>query len=367
MSKIIIVFKNKLESADTILPICHELYKKKKFIFFCENLQHQEILDQNIFLKDTIKSLGKLIPIKKSTNRFINYFYSIYFIIILFFELMNNSKIIHFGKIDIWPFNLLNYFFSKNIIFSQSSSYYDERMKLKSKIYNIKISRKTDSGNIITFNKNFLNEFENIKNKKIILCEAPRLTKNWVNHINKNSGLYLSKFHKNIKPNEKYIVLPISSLNIEKFLDNKFYSKILLKMIISLNKFFPNTKIFIKPHPTTKNKELNKLIFNKKLKNLEVTYLNPNLLCSKAIFFITEIFGTPMIDAKKMGIKTIEFTKYNKATLKATKNLSIGGEHIDIFINYQTHSLDEALKKKFKRNKVFFSKNNKNLTKFLLR
>jgi hypothetical protein len=366
MSKIIIVFKNKLESTDTILPICHELNKKKKILFFCDNLQHQKILDQNIFLKDTIKSLGRLIPIKKSTNRFINYFYSIYFIIILFFELINNSKIIHFGKIDIWPFNLLNYFFSKNIIFSQSSSYYDERMKLKSKIYNIKINRKTSSGNIITFNKNFLNEFEDIKNKKIFLCEPPRLKKNWVNHIIKSSELYLSKFHKDIKSNEKYIVLPISSLNMEKFLDNKFYSKILIKMINSLNKFFPNTKILIKPHPTTRIKELNKLIFNKKLKNLEVTYLNPNLLCAKAIFFITEIFGTPMIDAKKMGIKTIEFTKYNKTTLKTTNNMSIGGEHIDIFINYQTRSLNEALKKNFKKNKVIFSRNNKSLTKFLL-
>ena len=161
MKKLFIILKNKLESIDTILPLIN-LIKPNECIFYCQNNKHKEILKKNNFLFNEKISLGKLIVISKNTNFFFNKLNNIFLLINLIILLTKNFKVIHFGKLDRFPFLFLVYLFRSQIIFSDPNSFHDERMNLKRTIKNSKIKKNTFSKNIITYSEQtkFLSKFK---------------------------------------------------------------------------------------------------------------------------------------------------------------------------------------------------------------
>ena len=364
MTKIAIILKNKLESIDTILPIIY-LINPKKCIFFCHSIKHKAILKKNIFLYDVIKYLGELKVVSRNSSYYINKLNNLVFMLKLIILLLNKFKIIHFGKLDRFPFYFLIYFFRSQIILSDSNSFYDKRMKFKSTIKRFNKEKKIISKNIITFSKQNKDFYSLYRPNNLILTGAPRFYEKWKKYINFKSKQYFKKFHPKLDIDKKYIVFFVSSLNNENFLDNKYYDKIVDDILISINKVFPNIDILIKPHPTVRKKKLNKIFKNKRYKKISLTYIQPNLILNNAKFAITELFSTVMIDANKMGIPTIEYSKYDEHTLKLTKNCSIGKNFIDNFINFDLEKLQYVLRKKFYRKSYKTSNINPKLIKML--
>ena len=348
MTKLVIILKNKLESIDTILPLIN-LINPNECIFYCQNNKHKEVLKKNNFLFNEIRSLGKLSIISKNNNFFINKLNNFLLLINLFLLLTKNFKVIHFGKLDRFPFFFLVYLFRSQIIFSESNSFHDERMNLKRTIKDTKIKKKTLSKNIITYNEQNRDYYQNLNCDNLILTGPPRFYEKWQNYLELKSHEYLKKYHPNLNIDEKYIVFFVSSLNFENFLDNEYYESIIEDILKSINKILPNKKILIKPHPTIRQSKLNNIINNVNYKNVFLTYVHPNLILNNADFAITELFSTVMIDAKKMGIPTIEYTKYDKETLLLTNNSSIGKKFIDYFINFNKEQLELTLKTNFIR------------------
>ena len=199
----------------------------------------------------------------------------------------------------------------------------------------------------------------------MFLTGAPRFYKDWQKNLFDQSKAYLKNFHHEINENEKFISFFISSLNHENFLDNRHYDEIIDDILSSINTVYPKTKILIKPHPTTRQDKLDQIINNKKYKNIVLTYLQPNLILIRSLLSITELFGTVMIDANKLGITTVEYTKYDSETLNITNSNSLGDKHIDYFINFKKDDLKNILQKKINSKKKEISNLNTEFVKFI--
>ena len=364
MTKLAIILKNKLESIDTILPIINAL-QPEKCIFYCQSNHHRNILERNNFLFDELISYGKISVINNKDNFFISKINNLFFFLNLIILLLRKFRIIHFGKLDRFPFFLLVNLFKSQIIFSDSNSFNDERMNLKRVKKNLKKKKLTFSKNIITYCEENKHQYQNLNYDNLILTGPPRFYNEWTNYLRVKSVEYFRRYHPELNKNEKYVILFISSLNYENFFDNDYYDQVIDDILLSINKIYPEKKILIKPHPTTREEKLHKIIKNNKYKNLILTYMQPNLILENAYLAITELFGTVMIDANKMGIPTIEYTKYDNQTLELTNNYSIGKKFIDHFINFNKNELEVILKNQFVRKPTENSLLNPRLVEFI--
>ncbi len=362
--KLAIILKNKLESVDTILPLAFSL-KPNECIFFCQNEKHYNILKKNIFIFDQLKIIGDIKIISKKENFFLSKIFNLLFLFRLLGLFLNGYKIIHFGKLDRFPLNIFYLFFSSKIIFSQSNSYFDDRVDFKNILKNKFPQKKTSSKNVLVFNEQSEKIFSSKKTKNLFLTGAPRFYKDWQKNLFDQSKNYIKNFHPEINENEKFISFFISSLNHENFLDNRYYDEIIDDILSSINTLYPKIKILIKPHPTTRQYKLDQIINNKKYKNIILTYLQPNLILIRSLLSITELFGTVMIDANKLGITTVEYTKYDNETLNITNSNSLGDKHIDYFINFKKDDLKNILQKKITSKRKEISYLNTEFVKFI--
>ena len=342
--------KSKLESIDSILPLIYDLkknYSTDSIVIF-QNQKDLELIKKNIFIYDTLKTFSNIRVIKKK-NIILNKFRVILLILYLFFKTLFRSKIIHFTQFDQWPFKIISLLFPQNIYRCNSNSYHDERRNLINKILILnEANHKPVGKNIIALNEEFKNKFNDGDNI-IFEYKMPRLRKFWHDYVKDNSHIYLEKYHPKYSENKKIIFFAITSLHNQGFIRDGTSIKIFNQILNLLDKKFKDHLIFIKPHPTTNLKTLHELTKDKK--NVEITFLHPSLLSYKASFFICDLFSTVTTDAYYLGLTTIEYSIYDRQTLKLTNNKSVGKNFVDYFFHEDLHSLENLFEGNFIKKK----------------
>jgi hypothetical protein len=348
--KIIVFVKNKLITLDTVLPLLLEAkdrYGIPSEIVVFDDMAHDAI-EKNVVLKDTINYVGRELFITKGEKvKILRRTYILYSLFILLIGFIKGNKIIHFGRLNTWPFKFISLLFKKNTYQMQGTAfsfkYSQDNRSFKKLVHPPPVGK-----NIILSAKNIQETaFYNSRiNKKIFYFGETRTRSSWVEYIDKRSDYYFKKYHPNIDLNKGFIVFILGVI------DGLEYKYELFKSTIeTLSSLKLSVPILIKPHAYTEMDTVKAGI--KDLDSFHVTYLHPSLLASRARVFICNSFSNTFADARSYGVKTIEYTHYDTELIKRTNGKSVSPEFVDYFIqndnNQLAQSISEVFSQKYKK------------------
>lgn len=373
MKFIFIFLNNKIITCDTILPFVVDLKKynpKLNIKFYTFNAETLNIINKNINLKNIINEYGRINVIgwvKKDYSKTVRIFLkSIHIFQIILYSIIFRSTNIHFKGLERFPFKLI-YLIKKNNtflfegncwghslnVFKADDIFYDKKRGIEEKEYK---SYKY----LVSFSQDWPQiKFCSRKKKVNYLIASTRLSENWLNECKKHSEFILNDRPKwmNTKfKDKKKIIYVLGSLGKFPTIDKTSTGETLFYDTLSIILQKTNYIILLKPHAITDITRLN-LILNKFNTNrIFITYYHIAVISYYCDYALANYFSYALTDAWVNGIKTIEYTKYDKEVLTITNGESLEPKYIDSFINNNPYKLTKELKKPYKK----FIRNNSN-------
>ena len=144
--------------------------------------------------------------------------------------------------------------------------------------------------------------------------------------MNSKSNYYLNKYHKDIDFSKGAIVFILGAIDAYPHKKALFH-----KTIESLSVLDSKIPVLLKPHTYTEIDTVTSAISDDS--NFHITYLHPSILCTIAKVFIGNNFSNTFADAHSFGVPTIEYSHYDKETIKRTKGHSIDEQFVTYFNN----------------------------------
>ena len=363
---LVVFLNNKLIACDTIIPIIKELkdyYHVKNIELLCFEYNTYESIKKNIVLYDAIKSIGKLrILSRRNKSKESKLIFSLKVFPLLskyfFLGIKNEIVFLHFKALNFWPLKLFSVFFPNKTILSQPTSEgyrpLEKKVSEMMKKRNYKV-KKPMGNTVLVFDKDWwVLKQKDIINKKLVFISSPHTRLCWIKYIEKKQHSYFhNEFLENNYNNNNYVIAFmlcwLGPNNLTR--TPNLYPELFDETLSILEDICPNFTIFVKPHPTSVNcnneMKVIKKIINKHPKiKIIITKLHPIVLSFRAKFFIANSFSTSFSTARLSNIPTIEYTDYNTAILKTTKNGSMRPDLVNYFFNRER----KELKKKNIRN-----------------
>jgi len=338
--KIFVFLRNKLGTIDAALPLLLELKQKydiKSEIITFDYLTFNGI-NKNIFIKDSIKEIGKLIYID-SKNKVLRKLKIFLFMVKVSVRSLFEARVFHFGTLSEGPFKFFAGLFYNKLYFLDKAAFKYSGTNIYTKEMSKKPKRLIRSGKYeIHF---YPHNSERKLETNVIEYYYPRARPLWVNFSKSKANFYFSKFHKELDKKKDLIVFILGGVEeghgkVQLDIRDQFK-----KIIRILGEEFSHCQVLIKPHIYTDIDFVKEFI--SKFNNLELTYLHPTLLSTRAKIFLVQSFSSTMADAKSMGVPTVEFAKYNDKLIEATKGHSIEKEYVDFFIQNDEKLLIKTL------------------------
>lgn len=370
MKFIFIFLNNKLISCDTILPFIIDLKKHKpdlkiKFITF--NVATLNVIYKNTNLINIINEYGTINVIgwlKNDYGKIIRILCKVIHILkIVFYSIIYRCKNIHFKGLEHFPFNLIYYFNKNNTFLFESNcwGYTINEFKADELFYENKRGIEEKEIKSYKYLVSFSQDWPQIKfcsrNKKVnYLISSTRLSENWLNICKSQSDLIASsrpKWMNEKFKNNKKIIYVLGSLGKVPITGKDTIVESLLSDTLDL--ILQNTDyiILLKPHAITDIARLNLILNKLNTDRIFITYNHVAVISYYCDYALANYYSYALIDAWVNGIKTIEYTKYDKEVLTITNGESIEPKYIDSFINNNPRELIKELKnpyKKFNRN-----------------
>lgn len=366
MKFIFIFLNNKLITCDTILPFVVDLKKhnpslKIKFITF--NLATLDIINKNTNLINIINEYGTINVLgwlKNDYTRIVRIFLKLTHILkIILASLLFNCKNIHFKGLGRFPFNLI-YFFNKNKtflfegncwghtlnVFKADKIFYEKKKGIEEKelkSYKYLVSFSQDWPQI---------KFCSRKKKVNYLIPSTRLSENWLNVCKKHSEFILTsrpKWMNEKFKNKKIIIYVLGSLGKFPTIDKASTGESLFYDTLDLILQNTDCIILLKPHAITDIARLNLIINKFNTNRVFITYNHIAVISYYCDYALANYFSYALTDAWVNGIKTIEYTKYDKEVLTITNGESLEPKYIDSFINDNPQELIKELKNPYKK------------------
>ena len=365
---IIVFIKDKLNSLDSILPIIFECNKKyrSKILIVASNKKTYIGIKDNIVMMDMINNIGSIIYLGFGTKNKLSRKISVVKKIIYFFGMgLLNSKFIHFGHLDVFPYNVLGLFFKRNVylVAATPHEHYFEKIILNGDPLTAgknvdKIDRPKPLGdNFICFNENsFIGLHRYINNLKIYNVGNIRISGAWNNFIRETTPSYVLKNHPKINNKDKVISFMLGGFfgnTVPGIIDERTQHRLFEDVLKTLDTYC-DYKVLIKPHVFTDIEYVKKTLL-KYGKKFEITYLNPAILANISDIFICINYSTTMAEGKKYGVTTIEYSKYIQEELDVTGYRSKGAPHIDYFIQNDIQKLESVVKFNCGKNNIYIN------------
>ncbi len=350
---LIVMGRNKLNGTDGIMPLLLELAVKKDLrIIFCVaeyNLTYKAIQD-NILFRDILLKYGSLNLLggfsKYQPIRYITWLFQLFFI---FMQGMAGGRIIHYGQLNNFPFNLLRISYGKNVFLSENNTnetFYGQAMEDIRKICLGKV-KKNKKGYLfddnckddrIIFRKSTMKKYKESSHYKFYFYGRSRSRPTWLDYLSKNKHKYFEKYHPNFK-DKKCIVI------IGTWYDGCFYNNVPVvfeKMLDVFKESFNEEYFLFKPHPLTNIPYIKKEIEKRNLK-CEITYLHPNILAMQAKVFVGNNFSNMMTDGFLLNVPTIEFSNYIDELMQITGGSSSSSKYVDHFIDNDSNQFKNIM------------------------
>ena len=344
---VLVFLNNKVISVDTILPVLIELkekYNTKIYFIVFEEMAYKGIRS-NIVINDAVNYAGNLIYIGFGIqNKLLKRLVRILQIARFYLHSIFGAKIIHFGALEKGFLNTIFTPFKGNAFFSESSAFSHTPEK-----YRVVFSGKNESPpfgeSLIAYTDDecWLQRL-GVDKKKLFKFGPTRVRDSWLRHSYDKADEYFDKTHFGLNYKKGYFVIILSTLGEAVWLSEGDTAKPLLSDILEeLSLTHSNKNILIKPHVTTDLRVMNSIIKRFHFKSIQITYLHPSVLSKFAYAFIGTMYSSTFADAVSLGVKTIEYTNYNKKILKETGGRSVGHEFVTFFINNNKAELKSVL------------------------
>ena len=133
---LVVISKDKLIATDTVAPIIREFKEKTggKVYFYVPHRHAIDFLKENFILYDAICEVSDIRVISYG-GKFKRKFIYISTLLYWLFLLVNGAKFIHFGMLDIWPFNFLSFIKSNNIYYMQNDTFSTSIEKVEALVF----------------------------------------------------------------------------------------------------------------------------------------------------------------------------------------------------------------------------------------
>jgi hypothetical protein len=375
MKQSLVIFINrKLISIDAILPLLCEIKNisvELTIKVVCPDLSTKVAIDNNIFIKEQIDSIGNIyvLSIRNSNNK--RSFFNIMKTIILLFSffkdcIFSRTSFIHFGLLFKKPFNFLNYINKNKSYYCENDPYgftqlmQDVTFLKKNYPINYPLIK---SGNVIAFSKVW--NIDKNNEYKYFYYGPSRKRKFWINLVLSKSEYYLEKelTINRLDKNSTLISIMLGYFGELKYLSNKdSVMNSLDDTIKILSQHIKEEVVVFKPHVFTDLIILEKILKKYKDFNYIITNLHPMILATRSKFAIANYYSTTLSDFNTLGVKTIEYTDYCPEALSLTSGGSLRPEKIDYFINKDLLYLSDTVKKLLKtENNLKYNYNNTNV------
>jgi len=357
--RILIVFpNNKLISIDTILPVIFLAYKKIKnlkiyFYFFSE--EHYESIKKNTVMWELITEIGVPILFCQKNNGFFNKlshrllkWLSLLWVVLRGYVV--RSYYFHAGVMNSYPIRFLYWFNKKRTYYFHTSAWkYPKYFYLIGNITKVRqsYSGRYAAGALIGFDP----QWELFLDPKLQgiphYCMSPsRTIRTWLSEINKRSDVWFkSEFESSgFDEGNEIIVLILSCfLEIDFLRGPDVLRDVFKESMDVLTKYSGDIPIFIKPHAITEMQILKELLSSYSNSRIIITGLHPNVLATRAKFFIANMYSTVFSDAIAMGVPTIEYADYSDDALAITDGGSMAPGRVTYFINRNLSRLEEVV------------------------
>jgi len=353
---LVVISKNKTITADTVAPIIREFKEKTggKVYFYVPHRHAIDFLKENFILYDAICEVSDIRVISYG-GKFKRKFIYISTLLYWLFLLVNGAKFIHFGMLDIWPFNFLSFIKSNNIYYMQNDTFSTSIEKVEALVFGMgdtkallyedfSTSRRIYCKNIIVSDSNnYILKNPKNKGKNIFILRGTRIRKSWLEFIDNKYSLF-NNYHNGVDFSRGVIVYALTTFASLETLRNKNTTKqLFLETMHILDNMKLDIPVIIKPHPVTQMDEVNNILDKMESNNFYISYLHPTFLSLKAKIWLCNVYSTTCADAYCMGVTTIEYTDYSDTCLQALSGKSFGDQYIDHFIQNDSDLLNSTI------------------------
>lgn len=369
MKKNIFIFlNNELTSLDTIIPFLIELKAVNPQLninFFAFNKKTMNTIESNFFLYGITNELGNLSRFGSASldsYPILRRLVVVLSLIKLIMQgLFQKNVYIHFKGLEAFPFNLLYFTNKKNCYLFEANPW--GHANALSRAYNINADRPLDyeyhpimraCSTLVSYSNNWPQlKSAKLAGKNIYYIEPPRSRKEWLDYCKRKSQEYLASqtWLQEIIKTKKMILYLFGTTGPIVTLDNSTNGRELFLKTLEHLKKIENAFIIIKPHPNADLKELAELIKQAEMDNIEISLMHPSVLANYCSFSISNYFSFTLADAWFAGSRTIEYTFYKQALLRATNNQSTYPAYVDSFL--QSDEADDLIKTLNSNGKVY--------------
>jgi len=349
---IFVFLNNKLIALDTVLPLMLELKRRHPNVrleFLCFEPRTETAIRENVVLSDALDSIGRLRMVgrrKAGAAHWLGHrLRSIAMLSrIAFLALVGGARFVHFKALNEWPFRLLYVLAPNRTFFAQASNTAQTATERSVDQINKKRSYPSivpAAGQLIGFNGDWWGFADpRLADKPHFLLPPTIQLPAWNEHLAQAAPRYLrDALSYDSAVGAGYAVYILSSMDHAPILqDPDGFPDLMEETLAALHKARPELFVLVKPHPATRPtyRERVAAIIERQVaagQAVAETHLHPQLLASKARFFIANVFSSTFINAVLSGTPTIEFTRYSETTLAVTDNGSMRPDLVDHFIN----------------------------------
>ena len=379
-TKIYIFLSKKLISADTIVPLCvfvKKYHPSVSIIYIAPDQKTQNLIAQNLLLTAAINDTGEIRLLRSNLStssqkckfilKFCQKLLSFWNISIIALDILcGSAKVFHFG---FWEHSKLRWFANlknKNFVFFQKNCWGTNRLAeradnvMRERAVN---SNYTTTAHYVAFDDCWF-KYVRAKEKGYKTTQLPstRLLPEWLHYVDELSENFVLselKFTQKIKKSKKIFGIVLSAFHVDMTAESETVEKYFSKTLKFLAHSYPESPVFVKPHPVLNHELIQSLINNSEHKFCHLTDMHSAVLGKICDIVICNFFSFSITDAWAQGSRTIEYTEYAPPVSSILQGKSWRNEFIDAFVDGDGKLFEQSVIRL-----LFEGKKNRNLQRW---
>ena len=185
------------------------------------------------------------------------------------------------------------------------------------------------------------------KGMKVTTLPPSRILPEWLHFVDKVSGPFIVRETRGIQisQTQKIFGIVLSAFDVDMTAGPDTVETYFIKTIGFLKKNYPESPVFVKPHPVLDRVSIKNLIDDSGHKLCFLTEMHSAVLGKICDIVICNFFSFSITDAWVQGCRTIEYTEYAAAVTQILSEKSWRGEFIDMFVNGNDELFEQSVKR----------------------
>ena len=363
---IAIFLNRKIITCDTIIaPILRAgaIWPGRKIVFYCFDQRTFETIKRNYVISDAIDKVGEVRLIGTSLSgtekikgvaRLLKAATAIRELLYLLLRcILTKTTFIHFKQLNDGPLRILyRCNKSRTIFWEGSAAGYGLTEENVDNAYRQRVRYKgpRSAGILVHYSDNWTMlknaNFVDIPRHRLPTCYISR---EWAQFIEDNQARYFEEaFRKTGCPPSEHILTVMGGAGFLGELDmiEDTTKDLLIDIFDALLEYGNGIPVFFKPPPVADPNSLHifeKIIARYKGRPLFETNLHPAVLATRSVLFAATNYSTTFSVASRIGVPTIEYTRYTDKVLEITEGGSVRTDYVSNFIQNDKEALQQVV------------------------